>query len=164
MSKIFNFYAKNKDGIYTDYTWYDSSNVKYSECIDYDNQKKTLKIVFNNGTQYKYKDVDTSKYLLFRENVSQGKALNKYIKGENYEYEKIENIDVKTLEDELKFRANGGIFVTYDNGTFTMKDNRNNVMVEKDVKLTSEAFDIICSSLEAVGKQLYTEGKGFDNG
>ena len=161
MSKIFNFYTKNKDGIDTDFTWYDSSNVKYSECLDYDNQLKTLRIVFNNGTQYEYKNVDAPQYLLFREDVSQGKALNKYIKGKNYEYEKLENADLATLDGELSFRLNGGIFVFYDGDKFTMKDNKDNVIYEKEVKLTEAAFQTICSALEAVGKQLYIEGDNF---
>lgn len=161
MSKVFNFYAKNKDGIDTDYTWYDSSNVKYSECLDYDNSLKTLKIVFNNGTQYEYKNVESSKYLLFREDVSQGKALNKYIKGGGYEYEKLENVDMNALEDELNFRISDGIFVLYDGDKFTMKNNKDNIICEKEVKLTEGAFSTICSALEAVGKKIYTEGKNF---
>ena len=89
MSKIFNLYTKNNNGINVDRTWYQSSNIKYSECLDYDNKLKTLKVVFNNGTQYEYKDVKTTDYLLLREDESQGKALNKYIKANGYDYEKL---------------------------------------------------------------------------
>ena len=165
MSKIFHFYAKNKDGIDTDFTWYDSSNVKYSECLDYDNSLKTLKVVFNNGTQYEYKNVESSKYLLFREDVSQGKALNKYIKGSGYEYQKLEDANMASLDEELEFRSHGGIFVIYDGDKFTMKDNKDKVIFEKDIKLTESAFNLTCSALEAVGNKIYTEGKNFiDNG
>ena len=90
MSKIFNLYTKNKDGIDVDRTWYQSSNIKYSECLDYDNRLKTLKVVFNNGTQYEYKNVNSQDYLLFRDASSQGKALNEYIKPKGYEYEKLD--------------------------------------------------------------------------
>ena len=156
MSKIFNFYVNDIDK-----TWYQSSNIKYSECIDHDNDLKTLKVVFNNGTQYQYKKVDVQNYLLFRDASSQGKALNEYIKPKGYEYEKMENADMQSLEDELNFRMEGGIFVTYDGDKFVMKDSKDNVICEKDVKLTEAAFQTICSALEAVGKQLYVEGDNF---
>jgi len=156
MSKIFNFYAND-----TDKTWYQSSNIKYSECIDHDNDLKTLKVVFNNGTQYQYKKVDVRDYLLFRDASSQGKALNEYIKPKGYEYEKMENADLATLDGELTFRMEDGIFVLYDGDKFTIKDNKDNVICEKEVKLTEAAFQTICSALEAVGKQLYIEGDNF---
>ena len=161
MSKIFNLYAKNKDGIDVDRTWYQSSNIKYSECLDYDNRLKTLKVVFNNGTQYEYKNVNSQDYLLFRDASSQGKALNEYIKPKGYEYEKMENADLATLDGELTFRMEDGIFVLYDGNKFTIKDNKDNVICEKEVKLTEAAFQTICSALEAVGKQLYIEGDNF---
>ena len=156
MSKIFNFYAND-----TDKTWYQSSNIRYSECIDHDNDLKTLKVVFNNGTQYQYKKVDVRDYLLFRDASSQGKALNEYIKPKGYEYEKMENADLATLDGELTFRMEDGIFVLYDGDKFTIKDNKDNVICEREVKLTEAAFQTICSALEAVGKQLYTDGDNF---
>ena len=161
MSKIFNFYTKNNENIDVDRTWYASSNIKYSELEDHDNALKTLRVVFNNGTQYQYNGVDSQNYLLFRDAESQGKALNQYIKAKNYEYEKLENADLATLDGELGFRMDGGIFVFYENGKFTMKDNKDNVICEKEVNLPESAFNTICSTLEAVGKQLYTEGKDF---
>ena len=156
MSKIFNFYAND-----TDKTWYQSSNIRYSECIDHDNELKTLKVVFNNGTQYQYNKVDVRDYLLFRDASSQGKALNEYIKSKGYEYEKLENADLEALDSELTFRIEDGIFVFYDDGKFTMKDNKDKIICEKDVTLSEASFNTICSALEAVGKQLYTEGKNF---
>ena len=161
MSKIFNLYAKNKDGIDVDRTWYQSSNIKYSECLDYDNRLKTLKVVFNNGTQYEYKNVNSQDYLLFRDASSQGKALNEYIKPKGYEYEKMKNADLATLDGELTFRMENGIFVLYDGDKFTIKDNKDNVICEREVKLTEAAFQTICSALEAVRKQLYTDGDNF---
>jgi hypothetical protein len=73
----------------------------------------------------------------------------------------MENADMQALEDELNFRMEGGIFVTYDGNKFVMKDNKDNVICEKEVKLTEAAFQTICSALEAVGKQLYTDGNNF---
>ena len=156
MSKIFGFYANDVDK-----NWFQSSNIRYSECIDHDNELKTLKVVFNNGTQYQYNNVDVQNYILFRDDSSQGKALNQYIKAKGYEYEKLENADMQALEDELNFRMEGGIFVFYDGDKFIMKDNKDNILCEKEVKLTEAAFNTVCSALEAVGKQLYTEGSNF---
>ena len=160
MAKIFNYYADNVDK-----TWYDSSNIKYSECIDHDNELKTLKVVFNNGSQYQYNGVNVNKYLLFREDLSQGKALNKYIKGEGYEYTKLENADMENLEKELDFRTNGGLFISYSDKHFCLKDNKDNIICEKEIELNQDTFDLICTSLEAVGKELYIEKENFeDNG
>lgn len=156
MSKIFGFYANDIDK-----TWYQSSNIKYSECIDNDNDFKTLKVVFNNATQYQYNKVDVRDYILFRDAPSQGKALNEYIKAKGYEYEKLDNADLATLDGELTFRMEGGIFVIYDGEKFTMKDNKDNIICEKEVKLTKDAFNTICAALTAVGKDIYTDAKNF---
>lgn len=74
MSVILNVYKDN-----VDYTWYDSSNVLYSECYDKDNDLKDLKIVFKGGRTYLYEKIDVNDYLMFRNDLSQGKALNKFI-------------------------------------------------------------------------------------
>ena len=81
-------------------TWYDSSNILYSECDDFDNKLKNVRILFKNGAWYQYKDVKVQDYLLFREDVSQGKALRKFLF--SYDYEKIGNKDVKSINEELK--------------------------------------------------------------
>ena len=74
MSKIFHKY----DNV-IDKTWYESSNILYSECDESNTTKKTLRIIFNNGKMYEYSDVDVHDYLFFRDAESQGKAFNKYI-------------------------------------------------------------------------------------
>ena len=164
MSKIFSLYGKNENNTDVNRVWFQSSNIKYCECIDHDNDLKTLKVVFNNGTQYQYNKVDVRHYLMFCNAASQGKALNEFIKGKGYEYEKLEDADIESLEDELNFRLEEGVFVSYDGAKFTIKDNEDKVICEREVELTSEAFDTICAALNAVGKNLYVEGKGVDNG
>ncbi len=154
MSKIFNLYTKDENGNDIDRIWYKSSNVKYSECVDNDNALKTLRVVFNNGTQYQYEKVNVTKYLMFRDADSQGKALNQYIKSEGYEYKKIEDSDLDELEKELNFRMEGGIFVIYKNGTLIIKDNKDVDKYNKEVELTKEAFDTICEVLNAFGKEI----------
>ena len=164
MAKIFNFYTSDHDGNGLDRCWFASSNIKYCECLDKENSLKTLKVVFNNGAQYEYYGVDVTQYLMFRNAESQGKALNEFIKSKGYEYKKLENADIDAIDNEVQFRIEGGIFVSYEDGKFTIKDNKDVVICEKEVKLTSEAFDTICDALTAVGKEIYKDGKDFENG
>ena len=154
MSKIFGFYANDEDTV-----WYESSNVRYSKCLDHDKSLKTLDVVFNNGTQYRYKNVNVNDYLLFREDLSQGKALNKYIKANGYEYEKLEDANIEALNDELEFRLRGGMFVFYKTNEekLILKDNKDVILLERNVKFTQDSFDALCESLRAVGKELYID-------
>lgn len=158
--KIFNFYSNDVDR-----TWYQSSNIKYSECIDHDNELKTLIVVFNNGTQYRYEKVDVRDYLLFKNDESQGRALNQYIKTKGYAYEKMENADLATLDGELSFRMEGGVFIDYDGKIIKMRDNNDKVVFEKEVKLNKDALNVICSILVAAGKDVkLITTEEFDNG
>lgn len=152
--KKFNFYTKNKDGVDSDKTWYDSSNIVYSECLDYDGTLKTLSVVFKNGTQYEYNDVPVQDYLFFRDSQSQGKALNEYIKNKNYPYKKIEPMDIEELNEEFNFRYNGGVFVDYDGEHLKMRNNKDEVILEKETKINKEALNVICAALVAVGKDV----------
>ena len=149
MSKIFNLYSNDVDR-----TWYQSSNIKYSECVDHDNELKTLTVVFNNGTQYRYDKVDVRDYLLFRDAESQGKALNQFIKPKGYEYTKLDNADLATLDGELNFRVEGGVFVDYDGEKLIVRDNKDNVIFEKETKTDREGLNNVCGVLTAVGKDV----------
>jgi hypothetical protein len=84
--------------------WYESSNILFSECDDKENELKTLRVTFKNGTVYEYYDVDVNDYLMFRsgglEN-SQGKAFIKHIRPK-YEYKKLGNVDTKLILEELE--------------------------------------------------------------
>lgn len=95
MSKIKSFYQNDVDKV-----WYDSSNVIYSECDDITDGLKVLRVTFTNGRTYQYYDVDVNDYLLFRENASQGVALNKFIK--KYRCERIADVDMETIQNELE--------------------------------------------------------------
>lgn len=86
-------------------TWYDSSTVLYSECKDIPNANKELKIIFNNGRCYIYKDVDVFDYLKFRESSSQGKSIGQYITkkkdGKNvYECTRLDDVDIDKIKKE----------------------------------------------------------------
>ena len=86
-----------------DRVWYDSTNVFYSECEDIVDDYKILRVVFNNGATYEYKNVDVNDYVMFVRgglDGSNGRALNKYIKP-RCECEKIENLDKEKLTEEL---------------------------------------------------------------
>lgn len=94
MSKIYNVYENDVDK-----TWYDSSNVIYTECDDIANSLKVLRIYFKSGRVYQYANVNVNDYLLFREDVSQGKAFTKIIK--KYPCERLEDVDIQTITDAL---------------------------------------------------------------
>ena len=86
-----------------DRVWYDSTNVFYSECEDIVDDYKILRVVFNNGATYEYKNVDVNDYVMFVRgglDGSNGRALNKYIKP-RCECEKVENLDKEKLTEEL---------------------------------------------------------------
>ena len=95
MSKIKSFYCNDVDKV-----WYDSSNVLYSECDDITDGLKVLRVTFKNGRTYQYYDVNVHDYLLFRENASQGVALNKFIK--QYRCERIDDLNVDDIQSELE--------------------------------------------------------------
>lgn len=79
--------------------WYRSSNIVYSECEDKIDDLKELKIVFKNGSTYIYHKVDVKDYLFFRTSLSQGKAINEYIK--KYEFDKLEMSNINEINLEL---------------------------------------------------------------
>ena len=96
MSIIINEYKDNIDKC-----WYNSSNVKYSECNDIESGLKEVKVVFKDGRTYIYKGIPVQQYLMFRNSASQGSALFKYIAVKNkYETEKLENSDLSLIESE----------------------------------------------------------------
>ena len=146
MAKIFDIYCNGVDK-----TWYKSSNVVYSECIDNENKPKTLKIVFSNGTQYQYNDVDVRDFLLFREDQSQGKALNRLIKEKKYEYEKLENADLDEINEELFFKSNNGFYLKNNDEFFEIKNNKDESVFKLSKPLEEDYFDLVNDILKAVG-------------
>jgi len=146
MAKKFNLYCNGVDK-----TWYDSTNVIYTECIDNENKPKTLKVVFSNGTQYQYNDVDVRDYLLLREDASQGKALNRLIKEKKYEYVKLENADLDAINDELFFRSKNGLYLENNDEFFEIKNNKDESVYKLSKPLEEGYFEMVKDILEAVG-------------
>lgn len=115
MSKIKSFYCNDVDKV-----WYDSSNVLYSECDDITDGLKVLRVTFKNGRTYQYYDVNVNDYLLFRENASQGVALNKFIK--QYKCERIDDLNVDDIQSELE-KLNASESLKTKNDLFEKLDN-----------------------------------------
>ena len=91
--------------------------------------------------------------------------MNQYIKTKGYAYEKMENADLATLDGELSFRMEGGVFIDYDGKTIRMRDNNDKVVFEKEVKLNKDALNVICGILVAAGKDVkLITTEEFDNG
>lgn len=145
MAKLFSYYKDNVDR-----AWYESSNVVYSECVDKEGELKTLRVVFKNGAQYEYKDVDVNQYLLFREASSQGKALNQFIK--QYEFTKLENADLEALEKEYEQRS-GNVW-TYTNEESFEVFNEKEEIVHTDDKLNDDALFAVLKFATSIGLKL----------
>lgn len=130
--KIYNLYENEVDK-----TWYDSSTILYSECKDVKDDYKILKVVFKNGSCYEYREVDVNDYMLFREDISQGKALRKYIS--KFPYEKNENVDVKIINEELEELKKKTIkaIIDDDNDMLTIY-NGNGELIEISMKLSKK--------------------------
>ena len=143
MSKILSVYNNE-----TDKAWYNSSNIKFSKCIDHKNDLKTLDVVFNNGSTYRYKEVNVNDYLMFREAASQGKALNQYIKSKGYEYEKLPNADIGLIEEELNDRSLQ-TYIIDNSERFTIYDYLGNTVYE-NTKLSEEEYSNIVNILKSV--------------
>lgn len=82
--------------------WYDSSMIAYSKMVEdeYEN-KGDLTIVFKTGASYIYKGVSFEDYMVFiggGTDASQGKTLNKIIKGK-YEFEKSNDVSLLELDE-----------------------------------------------------------------
>lgn len=101
---IYNKYINSRD-----YTWYDSSNIYYSECVDTHSDTKTLKITFKGGRTYLYKDVSVADYLIFRNAESNGKAFNTNIK--KYECVRLPDLIIEDLEKKREEFQNEGVAI-----------------------------------------------------
>ena len=149
MSKLFNYYVND-----VDYTWYNSSNIKYSECIDKDGELKTLNIVFSNGTQYQYVGLTVQDYLLFRDSDSQGKALNKYIKAKGYEFKKLDDANLDDINSEYLFRTSNGIELEHCDDTIKLYDTNKRLLCELDLSKEVPIEDILAQVLTSVGYKI----------
>jgi hypothetical protein len=101
----------------TQKVWYDSSMIVYSEMKENDCENiGDLTITFKNGSTYVYYDVSFQDYMVFiggGTDASQGKTLNKVIKGK-YEYKRIEDRDVQSILEEMNRKEiNEDISITY---------------------------------------------------
>lgn len=149
MSKLFNYYAND-----VDYTWYNSSNIKYSECIDKDGELKTLNIVFSNGTQYQYIGLTVQDYLLFRDSDSQGKALNKYIKAKGYEFKKLDDANLDDINNEYLFRTSKGIELDKNDNVIKLYDTNRHLICELDLAKGIPFEDMLAQVLTSIGYQI----------
>ena len=149
MSKLFNYYVND-----VDYTWYNSSNIKYSECIDKDGELKTLNIVFSNGTQYQYVGLTVQDYLLFLDSDSQGKALNKYIKAKGYEFKKLDDANLDDINNEYLFRTSNGIELEHCDDTIRLYDTNKRLLCEFDLSKEVPIEDILAQVLTSVGYKI----------
>lgn len=129
--------------------WYDSSMISYSEMRESEFENKgELIIIFKNGTAYSYKDVSYEDYLIFLgggTDASQGKTLNKIIKGK-YEYEKVtERINVEELLNQLYEKED----IVDNSNTYFISGHRNLTENEFEFYYTPILSDIIANNPDA---------------
>ena len=92
-------YNRYENGI--DHTWYDSSNIIYTQCCD-KGDAKSLRVVFKGGRVYLYRNVDTADYVMMRDSESTGESANRYII-KKYKAVRLEDVSLDEL-DEMKNR------------------------------------------------------------
>ena len=149
----FGYYNQEKE---LDRAWFDSSNVVYGECDDSSNtQEKTVVIVFKNGSQYQYSDVNIGDWLDFKASESQGKALNSIFKAKGYQYKKLDELrDLEELENEFVIRSNNGVYMEFVNDEsfkrqfLKVTDCKDNVVLYTNVEIYSDklkyfVYDVI---------------------
>lgn len=164
--KILNDYDKDK---LIDRTWYDSSNIIYSECYDKVDDFKEVKIVFYNGRCYLYKGVNVNDYILFREAKSQGKAISRYISKKDsnnnpiYECIRLEDVDVDKVKSEMNnYNSIPTFNINNESGNFKITIN-NNVIYENRENILN--IDNVRECLFEVLKMLHVHYKiKIDNG
>jgi cystathionine beta-lyase/cystathionine gamma-synthase len=143
MAKLFKYYDGELERV-----WYDSSNVKYSEIDDKENSLKTVRVVFNNGSQYRYDDVDVYDYLKFRDAESTGKAFNQYLK--KYTYEKLENADLEKLDMDYAELKGGAYVFDFSSDNFTIRRNDGHAILTYDRKLKDDEPEVVEAVIKAL--------------
>lgn len=121
----FSYYIDNV----MDRAWFDSSNVIYGECDESNTQYKTVRLVFKNGLRYQYNDVLVADWVSFKNADSQGKALNKYFKEPGYKYERLDNVDLDKLNEELENKMGYEFVLDFDTDSqvLTLIENKSGV-------------------------------------
>lgn len=99
MGVIVNKYDEEKEIFYS---FYESSNILYSELIEKKDKLKDLIVVFKGGRCYKYFDIHVQDGLYFSyglKNNSIGESFNNIIIKKGYRFEKLENADLNKLNE-----------------------------------------------------------------
>lgn len=122
--------------------FYESSNVFYSACYDKLDDLKQLTIVFKNGQQYVYNDIEVQDYIMFRDSQSQGSALNKFItikpNGKaKYSYKRLSPVDLDEYKTRLNEWLNNEITDEKEPENIESQPARDNVVLEINSKTYS---------------------------
>lgn len=144
MAKIFNYYKND-----VDHTWYDSSNLLYTEMIDRDNALKTLKVTFKNGKEYQYDNVNINDYLLIRESESTGKEFNKIIKEKQLVGTLVGEIDPQLLKEEYAFRSGNGYSLKKSDSNLIITDSKDKEIFNEDISKLDK-IDLVKKVMESL--------------
>lgn len=138
-----------------DKTWFDSSNIIYSECDDLENSLKVVRVYFTSGRVYEYYDVNVNDYISFREAISQGKAFNTYLK--KYSCKRLDDVDINLITDKMKDAILSDIKIKNisaklnDESIEIIKSDDSCLMENDIVNINKESLDDIIKILNVVG-------------
>lgn len=89
-------------------------------------------------------------YLVFREDASQGKALNRLIKDKGYEYQKLGIPDIEKINEEYDFISSGGIYLDNSGDKFKVTSAIGDVLYQHDGKLSEEIAGVLTGILDSI--------------
>lgn len=137
--KIMNEYV---EALKRDFTWYESSNILYSECVDNEDDLKTLYIVYKKGGDvYKYYGVSVIDYLFIRDAVSQGKEC--YARLKPYRYENVGKADVQGIERAKDERAGSACCIYETDEVAVVTDGQRNFIAEFSTYTTPSVTKVL---------------------
>lgn len=105
----------------------------------YDSATKELTVIFNNGGQYKYPNVENTDYMRLETAESNGSTFNSYIKKKYTNFEKLDKLGESAIAAILKEVAE-------------LKAAEDNVSADVKVKTMLESMNLLIGSYIASGK------------
>jgi len=149
--KLFSYYNEEK---HTEYTWYKSSDILYTEYCDDGENKNTMKVVFEKGgATYLYKGVAVQNYLYLRESETQGKTFSYLKKEYKWEYEKLEPYNKDLILEEYSERS-GNVYYIINDGCFEIRNNKETIMYHNEKELPTDTLLLVTDIIESLGYKI----------
>ena len=105
----------------------------------YDTTTKDLTVIFNNGGQYKYPNVESTDYMRLETADSNGSTFNTYIKKKYVNFEKLDKLSESAIAAILKEVGE-------------LKASEDNVSIDVRAKIMLETMNLLIGAYLASGK------------